>query len=719
MTAAASTTRAGDPSEPGKGEILLTTPLLEVPGIGPKAAGALATLGLTNVGRLLAHLPHRHEAEQGEAGIAELQLGEIVSARGTVTATRVSGPYRKQRFEAVVEDGSGRLDLVFFNQAFLAKKIHPGDRVRVQGKLARRGEQLQLANPKIEVMSDGAEPEQREGRLRPVYPASESAGSRVIERAMEGILEPACAQLDDHLSRAQRKRLEMPTLADAYRAMHRPEDESAVNEARRRLAFDELLFLQLAVQMKRAHLRQTLRAPPLRLDDQIDVRIRERFPFELTPAQNRALDDLTGDLTREVPTNRLIQGDVGSGKTAVALYAMLLAVASGHQAVLMAPTELLAEQHDASISRVLEGARVRTALLTGSLAPQEAKLVRDRLAAGKIDIAIGTHALITDKTAFSSLALAVIDEQHRFGVQQRASLRVKGGAAEAGDNHTPHVVVMTATPIPRTVGLTLFGDLDISTIDGMPPGRSPVRTEVVGSAERERAWEAVREAVERGEQAYIVVPAIDGGETGNDKGLRDLRTVMSELERGPLAELKLAALHGRLTRNTRETIMERFRIGKIDALVATTVIEVGVDVPNATVMVIEQGDRFGLAQLHQLRGRVGRGSKPGRCVLIADPVTDEGAARLKAISEVTDGFRLAERDFELRGPGEVLGVRQAGLPPFRVANLLRDVDLLALARREATNWINDAPKLERTEDALAKRRLRKSHGDWIRIADVG
>lgn len=701
------------------GSIELTTPLREVPGIGPKAAGTLATLGLTNVGRLLAHLPHRHEAEQEEAGIADLVPGEIVTARGTITATRVAGAFSKQRFEAVLEDAGGRLDLVFFNQGYLARKIHPGDRVRVQGKLSQRGQQLQLANPRMEAIEDDSEPERREGRLRPVYPASESIDSRAIERAVETILEPACAQLEDHLDADQRRRLEMPTLADAYRAMHRPEDDGAVDEARRRLAFDELLFLQLAVQLRRATLRTTLRAPALRLDDEIDARIRGRFAFELTPAQNKALRDLTEDLTREVPTNRLVQGDVGSGKTAVALYAMLLAVASGHQAALMAPTELLAEQHYASISRTLEGARVRTALLTGSLTPEDAAHVRARLASGEIDIVVGTHALITDRTAFDSLAVAVIDEQHRFGVEQRARLRVKGGAAGESDTATPHVVVMTATPIPRTVGLTLFGDLDISTIDALPPGRSPIETAVVSGSEAGRAWTLVREACARGEQAYVVVPAIDGGEGGKDTGLRDLRTVMRELESGPLHELRLAALHGRLKRDTREATMERFRLGKIDVLIATTVIEVGVDVPNATVMVIEQGDRFGLAQLHQLRGRVGRGDKPGRCVLIADPATDDGQARLEAIRTISNGFRLAERDFELRGPGEVLGARQAGLPPFRVADLRRDVELLALARQEAIRWLGVSPGLDNAPDRLARRRMLKIYVDWLDIADVG
>ncbi|MFG0304839.1 MAG: ATP-dependent DNA helicase RecG [Phycisphaerales bacterium JB040] len=703
------------------GEVELTTPIDRVVGIRREVAGGLYAMGLTNVGKLLAHVPMRHEREQAEAMMEDLVVGEVVSARGEITATRLAGRGRKQRFEAVLCDATGRLDLVFFNQPYLRRKIHPGTLLRVQGKLTQRGPLLQLANPSIEYLDDESQPEAREARLRPVYPATEAVNSRAIEAAVGEVLERGLSLIEDHLPECFRRERELPELRVAYRMMHRPETEQEVHEARRRLAYDELLLLQVGVQLKRAHLRNTLTAPALRSDDEIDARIRERLPFALTEAQDRVVREIAGDLSRSVPTNRLIQGDVGSGKTAVALYAMLMAVADGHQAALMAPTELLAEQHMLSIGRMLEGSRVRTALLTGSLTPAERGGVLSRLEAGEIDLVIGTHALLTETVRFRSLAVAIIDEQHRFGVRQRAGLRVKGGGFGAGEGGgvTPHVLVMTATPIPRTIGLTVFGDLDLSTIDGLPPGRTPVQTRAVEPAERASVYADVAARIERGEQAFVVVPAIDTGASQGDSDLLDLRTVHDELEREWLAGARVAAVHGRLKRETREHVMERFRLGKIDCLVATTVIEVGVDVPNATVMVVEHAERFGLAQLHQLRGRVGRGDRPGLCVLIGDREAGGASERLATMARTTSGFELAEKDLELRGPGEVFGSRQSGLPPLRVADLMRDRELLAMARRDAASWVEASPALERPVDAMLRRRVLRLYGEALGIGDVG
>jgi ATP-dependent DNA helicase RecG len=696
----------------------LTTPLRDVPGVSVRDADALAALGVPNVGHLVAYLPMRHEFEEAEAPISSLEPGRIISARGEVTATRVSGLGRKRRFEAVLCDDTGRLDLVWFNMAFLRDKIGPGTRLRVQGTARQRGPGLQLANPRFEIL-EGEGPGARDSRLRPVYPASERINSRGIEAMVARVLGTALGLIEDHLNPAYRREREMPALADAYRMMHAPASEDEAAAGRRRLAYDELLLLQLGVHLKRAHLRRTLTSPALRRDDAIDARIRGRFPFPLTPAQDRVVREIAVDLASTTPTNRLIQGDVGSGKTVVALYAMLMAAATGHQSALMAPTELLAEQHFVSITDMLAGSAVRVALLTGSTPERERQGLLAGLEAGEIDLLIGTHALLTESVRFRSLAVAIIDEQHRFGVHQRAHLRTHATAGlegAPGETTTPHVLVMTATPIPRTLGMTLFGDLDISTIDALPPGRTPVRTRVVGPEKRADVYAWLRERLDAGEQAFVVVPAID--ESGPE-GPMNLRRLLRDLETGPLGGRRVAALHGRLKRETREHVMGRFRSGLIDCLVATTVIEVGVDVPNATVMVIEEADRFGLAQLHQLRGRVGRGAKPSACVLIGEASTDEGRRRLEAMAETGSGFVLAERDLEIRGPGELFGARQSGLPPFRVADLTRDLPLLNMARRDASAWIDRSPRLDQPGETLVRRRIMKQYGHALGIADVG
>ncbi|MDX2017820.1 MAG: ATP-dependent DNA helicase RecG [Planctomycetota bacterium] len=726
----------------------LTTPLASVPGIGPRSAEKLAYLGLTNVGRLLAHLPMRHEFLEAETPIAQLKPDGLVSARGQVTACRAVLKRPRPRFEAVLHDGTARLDLVWFNALYLREKIRVGDRLRVQGK-ARAGPggkasgTLQLANPTFEVLGED-DPALRDARWRPVYPAGGDVYSKLIEHCVRAILPEAVGLIEDHLPPEYRAARELPPLAEAYRMIHDPRSEHDAQSARRRLAFDELLLLQLAVHMKRQHLRGTLAAPALEWSDSLDRTIRGRFPFALTPAQNAVVREIVADLTRPIPANRLIQGDVGSGKTILALYAMMLAAQSGKQAALMAPTELLAEQHARNITRILAGTGIAPALLTGSTPAPEREALLARLAAGEPTIVVGTHAILTERVKFASLAVAVIDEQHRFGVSQRATLREKGQSGELA----PHVLVMTATPIPRTLAISLFGDLDISTVRGLPPGRTPVRTRLVGPAQRPDVYAYLRTRVEAGEQAYVVAPAIDESDaqmeladadegtpqpaaqsaahpaTGEGKkDLASVRGLMKELEEGPLAGLKLAAIHGRLKPAARDEIMERFRAGMIDVLVATTVIEVGVDVPNSTLMVIENAERFGMAQLHQLRGRVGRGSKASACVLIAskDPETldETSIARLKGVASTNDGFALAEKDLALRGIGDLFGTRQSGLPPFRVADLAKDTELLLLARSDAAAWIARSPTLARFEESLLKRRLLKQYGATFGLGDVG
>ncbi|MFO0375809.1 MAG: ATP-dependent DNA helicase RecG, partial [bacterium] len=703
-------------------------------------AKALATMGLRNVGQLLAHLPSRHERLEAESPIDQLAAGSNIAVRGTITASRVV-LIGKKRVEAALEDDTGRLDLVWFNQPYMREKVHPGTRVLVEGKARRFGGRLQLTNPKLTVLAPeqaAAQPIRRQEQLRPVYSACEAIASWEIERCVQAILDPALPQIIDHFPEPFRRTHELLELSTAYRLMHRPMNELEAAQARRRLAYDELFLLQLGVALKRAERRSGSPAIALPRTPALDRAIRSRLKFTLTDDQSAVVDEIAADLAQPLPANRLIQGDVGSGKTAVALYAMLLAVAAGHQAALMAPTELLAEQHAQSITSMLSGSSVRIELLTGAIAPAHKAAVHAGLADGTVHLAIGTHALLSEGVAFKSLALAVIDEQHRFGVHQRALLRQK---AEA---HAPHLLVMTATPIPRTLGMTLLGDLDVSTIRALPPGRKPISTRVLPPDRRDEVYQFVRQRLDKREQAYVVVPAIDQeadlfsadfadpldaptdpaatatAEAARPaRPLRSVNQVLAELQAGPLQGYRLAAVHGRMSAADRDAVMDSFRRHHIDLLVATTVIEVGVDVPNATIIVVEDAERFGLAQLHQLRGRVGRGSKSSACVLIGDPVTDQAAERLKVMAKVKDGFTLAEKDLEIRGFGDLVGVRQSGMPPFKVADLVKDLDLLAMARRDAFAWAETSPRLARHEDSILRRRLLKAHGKWLGLADVG
>jgi ATP-dependent DNA helicase RecG len=715
----------------------LTTPVEKLPGVGPKRGLALRALGVRALAHLIDHLPFRHEREESESPIGDLVPGQLGAARGEVTACRVVRSGRP-RFEAVLVDHTGRLDLVFFNQAYLAQRIVPGLRLLVQGKAQRfgpGGSGVRMTNPAWELLPERHEPAARGEKLRPVYPASEEISSKVIGSIIESVLDEALPLLEDHFDATELSELDMPTLPEAYRMMHRPADDSEPIAARRRLAYDELYFEQLAVARRRAELRASFTAPALPVDDAIDRRIRARFPFVFTEGQEAAIADLRADLAKTEPANRLIQGDVGSGKTAVALYAMLTAVAGGKQAAMLAPTEVLAEQHFAVISELLAGSRTKVELLTGSLAPADRARAAERVAAGEADIVIGTHALLSGDVAFDALAVAVIDEQHRFGVHQRAALKGKAAA----DGTVPHVIVMTATPIPRTLAMTVYGDLDVSVLAGRPGQRGAVETEWVEPAGAGRAWELVRAAASRGERSYIVLPAIDDGgsnplfaaqgekpphggfgegDAGGGQRLRSVAWAMEELGSGPLSGLRLGAMHGRLARAERDAVMARFREGDIDVLVATTIVEVGVDVPEATVMVIDHAERFGIAQLHQIRGRVGRGDAPGRCVLIGDPVTPGAAERLRAVAETTDGFVLAEADLSQRGPGEMVGSRQSGLVAFRVASLPKDMELLSLARRRAGERIARSPALDEAGEALLRRRLDKRVGPGDGSVDV-
>ncbi|MEM8875483.1 MAG: ATP-dependent DNA helicase RecG [Planctomycetota bacterium] len=704
---------------PESSPITYATPIGDLPGVGDRRLPMYHRLGLRRVADLLRHVPLRYENHAASTPIdslLELAAGAVGAARGVVEKTRWNAPPgrgRKGRFEATLQDDSGTLLCTWFNAAWLRDRIAVGMTLDVQGKVKTFQNYPQMVNPKWSALSEEAKQQAPNAidKLQPIYPATDGLPSAAIAKLIETVLDDAVADLDDPVPDELRKHHAMPTLGEAFRKLHRPETKDDHQAARRRLAFNELLLLQLGIALKRAHVRHHLKAHELRFTDAIDAHIRQRFPFPLTRAQDRVTQEIANDLQRPWPMNRLLQGDVGAGKTVIALYAMLLAVADRKQAALMAPTELLAEQHFASIAAMLEGSGVSIDLFTSNR-PGD----RDALASGALDIAVGTHALLSESMRFHELAVAVVDEQHRFGVKQRAALR----SANPDSDQVPHTLVMTATPIPRTLSLTLFGDLDVSTLDELPPGRTPATNRVVTPLQAEEVYGYAATRLKRGEQAYVVVPTIDGKGAAGDE-LKSVNAHAAMLQQRFFADFEVGVVHGRLTPEQRQAVMEDFRANRVRVLVATTVIEVGVDVPNATVMVIEHAERFGLAQLHQLRGRIGRGTNQKRplCVFIADPTTEDASKRLDAIASTNDGFKIAEHDLSIRGMGDFFGTRQAGAVPLRLATIPEDLDLLKLAGRDAEQIVADDPTLADPKHALLRKVLLQQHGEALGLIDVG
>ncbi|MEM7682535.1 MAG: ATP-dependent DNA helicase RecG [Planctomycetota bacterium] len=741
-------------------------PLTALPGVGPRRAQTLAKHGLWTVGGLLKRVPLRYEKHEAETAIRDLVPDAVGSARGTIAATRWAGHprARKGRFEATLDDGERGLALVWFNQPRLRDRIQPGDRLRVTGKAKPWNGYLQMANPVFEHLpqadavddaEDKAQPDEalREARLRPIYPAGEGLRSDQIEALVDAALPAVLPSLEDPLPANVRTDFALPTLADAFEALHHPETLDDAAAGKRRLAFNELLLLQLGVARRRLFVDRSLRAPAFSNDDAALAHATSVLPFTLTDDQQAALRDVAGDLSRQRPMNRLLQGDVGSGKTAVALCAMLLAARHGAQSAMLAPTEVLAEQHYAALSPWLEKAGVRCEPLTADRAPSGSSArsrILDALANGSIQVVVGTQALLSDALRFRNLALVVIDEQHRFGVEQRAALRrhdpVPGdgppGAlpfAQAGASQTskaepdprepaPHTLVMTATPIPRTLALTAFGDLDVSTLRQAPGGRTPIETRVLEPPRREEAYRYLRGRVQQGERLFVVAPTVDGGaEASSDgspspfAGARGVVELQQELRERWFHDVEVELAHGRMPSDQRSRAMDRFRSGQAPVLVATTVIEVGVDVPEASLMCIEDADRFGLAQLHQLRGRIGRGPSPGKplCVLIAEAKTDDAKKRLAAIAGTRDGFKLAEMDLAIRGAGEFFGAKQSGASPLVVAKLPDDMELLLAAGRAAEAITRHDPDLTLPEHALLSKLLARQQSHAEGLIDVG
>ena len=690
----------------------LTTPVQYVKGIGPKMAEILATKGIATVGDLLHYLPFRYEDRLNPRGIAELRPGEMATV---IAEVRNSGLFRTRRmpiFQLTVGQGRSRLKCLWFNATYLQDKFKPGELIALYGKVEQdqRGE-LQIMQPQFEMLGGGDGAEEKAaaslevGRIVPIY---ESAGqgrvtARWFRRVIRTALDDLTPELAETIPAAVRERLALVSPREALWKVHWPEAgesfedlQSSRTPAHIRLIFEELFFIELGLEMKRQQLK-TETGIAFRLDDRVRQAIKKILPFHPTAAQKRVLKEIADDMQKPYPMRRLLQGDVGSGKTIVSFQAAIIAIENGYQVALMAPTEILAQQHYFSARRILENAGYRIVLLTGSLEADRKREIRRHIAQGNAQLVIGTHALLEEKVEFAKPGLVIVDEQHRFGVLQRLKLMKKSGeredegraslGADEGVRRStntvgePDVLVMTATPIPRTLALTLYGDLDISVLDELPPGRTPIVTRRITDDRSTEVWDFVRKQVAKGHQVYVVYPVIAESE---ETELKAAIKMYRELSGKIFSDLKVGLLHGRLDADLKDQVMRMFQKGELQILVATTVIEVGVDVPNATVMVIEHAERFGLAQLHQLRGRIGRGAAKSFCILMTGgKVTEEGERRLDAMVRTNDGFQIAELDLELRGPGEFFGTRQAGLPNFRVANLIRDRQLLELAKREA------------------------------------
>jgi ATP-dependent DNA helicase RecG len=738
----------------------LSTPVQYVKGVGPRIGEVLAAKGIHTVGDLLHYLPFRYEDRLNPRGISELRAGEMATVVGEV---RNSGLFRTRSmpiFQLTVGQGRARLRCLFFNATYLQDKFTPGQMIALYGKVEedQRSRELQIVQPQFEILGDptdggdnGAEKKAAEsleiGRIVPIYEAIGRLTPRWFRRAIRTALDNLTPDLPEPIPAAVRAHLGLISPRAALWNVHWPEPgesfealQSSRTPAHIRMIFDELFFVELGLELKRRE-QKAQTGIAFRLDEKARAAIKKILPFHPTAAQKRVLKEIAADMEKPYPMRRLLQGDVGSGKTIVGFEAAIIAIENGCQVALMAPTEILAQQHYFSARRILENAGYRIVLLTGSLEADRKREVRRHIAQGNAQLVIGTHALLEEKVEFARLGLVIVDEQHRFGVLQRLKLMKKSGDGENAHVGTaapgrpaerssaasppaepaePDVLVMTATPIPRTLALTLYGDLDLSVLDELPPGRTPIVTRCGADDESPKVWEFVRKQVAAGHQAYVVYPVISEKKIAEKAAAENEETELKaaikmyrELSGKIFPDLKVGLLHGRLDAELKDQVMRMFQRGELQILVATTVIEVGVDVPNATVMVIEHAERFGLAQLHQLRGRIGRGAAKSYCILMTGgKVTEEGQRRLDAMVKTNDGFKIAELDLELRGPGEFFGTRQAGMPSFRVANIIRDAQLLEAAKHEAAAVIagpNEEISTEEISRALVHMRARWRH----------
>ncbi len=691
---------------PRQHRLRLDTPVTYLKGVGPARAEMLRRLGIVTAGDLLYHIPHRYEDASTVSPISSLEPGMQGTVFGRVVSKGVL-PTRKglRIFQAVLRDDSGMIEVSWPGQPYLDRTIKKDDVLLVSGGVRFfHGRQLQ---PREFVNLGDEETGTAQGRVLSVYPATEGLSFKVIRGIIESHLDELLPLVTEYLPRDVLKRARVPSIGDALRMVHRPASLAEAMDGRARLAFEELLFVQLLQQRARTLAREARRGIRFENKRDLTTRLREQLPFTLTGAQARVLREIFADMCSDRRMQRLLQGDVGSGKTIVALFSALLAMENGYQAAIMAPTELLAEQHAQSMTRLLMPLGIAPLLVTGSLKSRERKALATQIAKPAPALVVGTHALVQEATAFGRLGLAVVDEQHRFGVEQRKALGAKG--------ESPDVLLMTATPIPRSLALTLYGDLDLSILDERPPGRQTITTALRPESARQRVLQFVEREIAKGRQAYVVYPVIEESEKTD---LKAATTMFEVLSSGPFTERRVALLHGRLAADEKDDIMRRFRDGRLDLLVATTVIEVGIDVPNATVMVIEHPERFGLSQLHQLRGRVGRGAEASFCILLGD-VSPEAKQRLDVFVRSDDGFEIARADLQLRGMGDLFGERQSGVPTFRVADPLRDEQLNEQAREAADGLLAADPELESLGNAPLRRVLGERYARSLELFRVG
>ncbi|MEE2640407.1 MAG: ATP-dependent DNA helicase RecG [Planctomycetota bacterium] len=678
------------------------------PGIGKLKARTLARLGLHRGLDVVFFFPRDYEDHSQVRAISEMRNEETGSVIGEVRDFELLEKGRgRSTFYLLLEQGNHSLRGIWFNQPYRANRIEIGKRVMLSGKARFTGSRLEMVHPRLTLIEDGND-EPPSGSLLPVYRLTDGVRQAEMRKIVRQVVGSCLESVNEIFPDSYRQSKDLPHIQSALAGVHFPETPDEIEPARNRFVYQELLTLQLAVQLRRQQVSLRQAAPPMENSGLIDSRIKKYFPYELTSSQLQSIDEICNDMARPVPMNRMLHGDVGCGKTSVAVYALMLAVANGHQGVLMAPTETLARQHFRHLRTSLAAARVGVELLTGSLSRKEKAAALQRIENGEAGIIIGTQALLQNTITFHHLGLVIVDEQHRFGVQQRSVLRHKG--------ITPHYLVMTATPIPRTVSMTLFGDLDVSVIDEKPPNRPAVNTYLCKDSQKEKWWEFVRKKVREGRQAYVIAPLVNEDE---DSAWESVEKTFENLANGELADFKTDLVHGRQSATEKDLAMERFASGETEVLVATSVVEVGIDVPNASVMTILSASRFGLAQLHQLRGRVCRGTYAGFVALFSDQQAEEGRDRLHSLVETDNGFELAEKDFQLRGPGELFGTRQHGMPPLYVADLQRDGERLIQARQDAREILAGDPELQSADFSPLRERVLARYGPVLDLGDVG
>nr|MBU1327758.1 ATP-dependent DNA helicase RecG [Candidatus Omnitrophota bacterium] len=679
-----------------------------VKGVGPSRLSTLSHLGIETIYDLLYCFPRRHEDRSRIKKITEIRPGnfETIKVKVLTFGDRMSKK-GMSIFQVAVGDSTGVVHATWFNQPYMKDKFKIGQELILYGKVEKYN-YLQINNPEYEILTGTKEDFVHIARIVPVYPLTESLNQRWFRNIMKFTVDNYVDEVREILPFEMRKRNNLMILKEAVRNIHFPVSDLVLKKARERIIFDEFMILQTGIALKRASIKIDLSGYSHKLEGDLIGKFKNNMPFQLTKSQSKVIREIEEDMKSQKPMNRLIQGDVGSGKTIVALYALILTVQNGYQGALMVPTEILAEQHYRNIKTLIKPLGINVMLLSGDLKEEERRRRRQMIETGEADIIIGTHALIQEGVNFKKLGLAVIDEQHKFGVMQRAILKSK--------SQNPDILVMTATPIPRTLALTVYGDMDVSTIDELPPGRGGVKTFFFEEKNRDKAYKIAEEEIKIGRQVYIVYPIIDESEKSDLRAAIKMHKDLSQR----FTDLKIGLLHGRMKSKEKETVMCDFKDRKIDMLVSTVVIEVGVDISNASVMIIEHAERFGLSQLHQLRGRIGRGKHISYCILVSEPKTDDAKHRLSAMLNTQDGFKIAEADLEIRGPGEFFGTKQHGLPELKIANIVRDRDLLELAKAEAFDLIKRDRFLRLPENRLIRDSLlSKFSKEDLELASVG